>query len=67
MLRSLARSVPANGVVELRKEGDGDKGQWKIYLPVTPDLRLCVDYLSDKGSNYVNAINPTPNVSFTYG
>ena len=51
------RSVPVTGVVELRKEGDGVNGQWKIYLPVTPELRLCVDYLHDNGSNYVNAIN----------
>ena len=57
MLRSLCRSVPVTGVVELRKEGDGNNGQWKIYLPVTPELRVCVDYLHDNGSNYVNAIN----------
>ena len=57
MFRSLFRSVPPDGRVELRKEGDGGNGQWKIYLPVTPQLRLCVDYLADNGSNYVNAIN----------
>jgi hypothetical protein len=55
MFRSLMRSTGPQ--VELRKEGDGDKAQWKIYLPVTPDLRLCVDYLAENGSNYVNAIN----------
>ncbi len=57
MFRSLYRSVPVNGFVELKKEGDGDKAQWKIYLPVTPDLTVCVNYLADNGSNYVNAIN----------
>ncbi len=57
MFRSLFRSVPPDGRVELRKEGDSGSGQWKIYLPVTPPLRLCVDYLADNGSNYVNAIN----------
>ena len=57
MFRSLFRSVPPDGRVELRKEGDSASGQWKIYLPVTPQLRLCVDYLADNGSNYVNAIN----------
>jgi hypothetical protein len=57
MFRSLFRSVPTDGRVELRKEGDSANGQWKIYLPVTPPLRLCVDYLADNGSNYVNAIS----------
>jgi hypothetical protein len=57
MFRSLFRSVPSDGRVELRKEGDSANGQWKILLPVTPALRLCVDYLADNGSNYVNAIN----------
>ena len=52
MFRSLCRSVGPQ--VELRKES-GD--QWKIYLPVTPDLRLCVDYLADNGSNFANAID----------
>jgi hypothetical protein len=51
------KSIPVSGTVDLRKEGEGDKAQWKIYLPVTADLRLSVDYLADKGSNYVNAIN----------
>jgi hypothetical protein len=57
MFRSLFRSVPPDGRVELRKEGNGANGQWKIYLPVTPELRLCVDYLADDGSNYVNALS----------
>jgi hypothetical protein len=57
MFRSLFRSMPPDGRVELHKEGDSANGQWKIYLPVTPELRLCVDYLADNGSNYVNAIN----------
>jgi len=56
MFRSLFRSVPPDGRVELRKEGDSANGQWKIFLPVTPELRLCVDCLADNGSNYVNAI-----------
>jgi hypothetical protein len=47
------RSVTAR--VELRKEGDGDNAQWKIYFGVNPDLRQCVDYLAENGSNYVNA------------
>ncbi len=49
--RPLFRSVGAQ--VELRREGN----QWKIYLPVTPDLRLCVDYLAENGSNYANAVD----------
>ena len=57
MFRSLFRSVPPDGRVELAREGDSGNGQWKIYLPVTPQLRLCVDYLAENGSNYVNAIN----------
>jgi hypothetical protein len=57
MFRSLFRSVPPDGRVELRKEGDSANGQWKIFLPVTPELRSCVDYLAENGSNYVNAIN----------
>ncbi len=59
MFRSLVpyKMIPVIGTVELRKEGDGDKAQWKIFLPVTPDLRLSVDYLADKGSNYKQAIN----------
>ena len=52
MFRSLCRSVGPQ--VELRKES-GD--QWKIYLPVTPDLRLSVDYLAENGSNYGNAVD----------
>ncbi len=52
--RSLCRSVGSQ--LELRKEGSGD-GQWKIYLPVTPDLRLSADYLADNGSNYANAVD----------
>ena len=59
MFRSLLpyKSIPVSGTVELKKDGEGDKAQWKIYLPVTADLRLSVDYLADKGSNYTNAIN----------
>jgi hypothetical protein len=57
MIRSLFRSMPPDGRVELRKEGGADNTQWKIYLPVTPPLRDCVDYLAGNGSNYVNAIN----------
>ena len=57
ILRSLFRSVPPDGRVELRKENGASNSQWKIYLPVTPDLRWCVDYLAEDGSNYVNALN----------
>ena len=57
MFRSLFRSAPADGRVELRKEGEGGMAQWKIYLAVTSPLRDCVDYLADNGSNYVNAVN----------
>jgi hypothetical protein len=57
MFRCLFRSVPPEGRVELRKEGDSGNGQWKIYLPVTWQLRQCVEYLADNGSNYVNAIS----------
>ncbi len=45
MFRSLFRSVPPDGRVELRKEGDGANGQWKILLPVTPPLR-CASIIS---------------------
>jgi hypothetical protein len=53
--RPLFRSVGAQ--VELRKEGDGGGGRWKIYLPVTPELRLYVDYLAENESNYANAVD----------
>ncbi|HVS34438.1 MAG TPA: hypothetical protein VMS17_02585 [Gemmataceae bacterium] len=57
MFRSLFRSMPTDGRIELKREGDADKPQWKLYLPVDSNLRQCVDYLADNGSNYVNGIN----------
>jgi hypothetical protein len=46
-----------NGVVGLKKEGNEKSESWKIYLPMTPDLREKVDYLKQYGGNYVRALD----------
>jgi hypothetical protein len=56
--RALTKSLPVSPMkVELRREGDGDRKQWKIYFPVTPALHQGVDRLREKHKDYINALD----------
>jgi len=55
LMRSLARGIPS--LVEVRRVGEGDKAQWKIFFPVTPEQRDCVTYLAENASNYARSLD----------
>jgi hypothetical protein len=55
VLRALTRGLQP--LVELKQEGDGDNKYWRIYFPVSADLRTAVDQLKDKGMNYKKALD----------
>ena len=55
LLRPLTRGMP--NLVEVRRVGEGDKAQWKIHFPVTPELRDCVTYLAENASNYARSLD----------
>jgi hypothetical protein len=45
-----------NGVVGLKKEGNEKGESWKIYFPMTTDIREKVDYLKANAGNYAQAL-----------
>jgi hypothetical protein len=53
IFRSLTRGLSPQ--VELQSEAEGDP-HWKIYFPVTDELRLSVDKLRDNYKDYVKAL-----------
>src|SRR5262249_37410226 len=44
-------------LLELVREGEGDKARWKFNIPVTEGLRKSVDHLKQTASNYVRPID----------
>jgi hypothetical protein len=54
IMRSLAKGLTND--VELKREGDGKEKSWKIFFPVTPDLRITVEHLNDKYKEYVKVL-----------
>jgi hypothetical protein len=46
-----------NGLVGLKKEGNEKAESWKIYFPMTQDIREKVDYLKASAGNYARALN----------
>jgi hypothetical protein len=46
-----------DGLVGLKEEGNDKEKGWKIYFPMTPDVREKVDYLKSNYGNYTQALS----------
>jgi hypothetical protein len=55
MIHSLAIGLPTR--VELHRDGQGDKAQWRIFFPLPPAVRVNAAYLDDHSSNFVHALD----------
>jgi hypothetical protein len=52
----IPQGIKWDGIVALKEEGNGKDKGWKIHFPLTPDVKLKVDYMKASYGNYVQAI-----------